>query len=242
MTIALILWSASGACLGLLLNALVLWLPVRMAEEEAFWLATAREQHPVKVLSSSYWKTLFSFKTEGGLTWLIILATICVTIVLHAHFGSTLKTVSWLVFFSFMITLGAIDLKTKYLPDLLTIPLVWLGLIVQLSDQTRSIGPSLAITGAVAGYGGLWLLAKTYQIIRKRDGIGFGDVKLLAAIGAWLGPAPLPWIMFLASILVVMFHSVQFLFVRKAMRHEEFAFGPWIVVATCVLFYAVFLR
>lgn len=225
-----------------MLNALVIWLPIRMREEEAFWIATVRESHPVKAFSTTYWKIFRSFKTDGWLTPLIILSTSCAAMILQNHFGTTWKAASWFVFFSLMITLGAIDLKTKYLPDILTIPLVWLGLVAQLSDKTSTVGPAMAITGAAAGYGALWLLAKTYQLIRKRDGVGFGDVKLLAAIGAWLGPAPLPWIMFLASILVVIFHALGFIFARKTIRQEEFAFGPWIVIGTFVLYYAVFLR
>lgn len=242
MITAATLWGLLGILLGLLLNAITVWLPARMAAEEEYWLASARDQPYVQTSKISYWRVLRSFNTGDWFAWFIIFGTGTVALILNIRFGNSLKTIIWLIFFSLMIILAAIDLKTKYLPDLLTIPLIWIGLIIQLFPKSQTVGPAMAIAGAASGYCVLWLLAKTYQLIRRREGVGFGDLKLLAAIGAWLGPAPLPWIMFLASLMVVTFHALRFLLKHRGMMKQEFAFGPWIVAGTFLFYYAAFLR
>lgn len=93
--------------------------------------------------------------------------------------------------------LAWIDAETGYLPDRLTLPLLWLGLLVNL-DHTFSSLP-LAVIGAALGYGLLWLLNHVFLLLTGRAGMGYGDFKLLAALGAWLGAAALPGILLAAS-------------------------------------------
>ena len=123
--------------------------------------------------------------------------------------------------------LARIDAQTHLLPDLLTLPLLWAGLLfhwlggwVTLSD---------AVAGAAAGYGVLWLIWAGFRGCSGRDGIGFGDLKLAAANGAWLGIEALPWTLLVASLA----GCVAALY-RRALSHrkqfEAVAFGPYLAL------------
>lgn len=150
--------------------------------------------------------------------------------------GLSAQAFSKSIFFIVLIALSFIDYYTRYLPNFLTIPLVWMGLFVQLFASTRTVGAELAIVGAIAGYLPLWIFAYIYRFLRGRDGMGFGDFKLLAAIGAWLGPYPIPWIILLASLLGSVFQLSKLLVQRQSTLHQYFPFGPWIVLATVIIY------
>lgn len=147
-------------------------------------------------------------------------------------YGATLLAGCWIVFGGGLVALAVIDARTKFLPDALTLPLMWLGIAMQLFTQTHTIGLEASVWGVIAGYVPLWLLAHAYRLLRGRDGLGFGDLKLLAAMGAWSGAWVLPDVVFLASVLALA--AVLLMRVIRKMSgdwHAEFPFGPWIIAA-----------
>ena len=138
----------------------------------------------------------------------------------------------WFLFGCVLVTLALVDYQTKLLPDVLTLPMIWLGLIIQLFPDTRTVGLEWALIGAVAGYLPLWLLAHGYRLLRGRDGLGMGDLKLLAAMGAWSGPLILPMVIVVASVLAIgVFLLAWCIQRRRGGLQEERPFGPWIVLA-----------
>ena len=146
--------------------------------------------------------------------------------------GLTLLAGGWLVFGWGLLALAVIDARTKLLPDILTLPLMWLGIVMQLFPETRTVGLEASVWGVLAGYVPLWLLAHAYRLVRGRDGLGFGDLKLLAAMGAWSGAAILPGVVFLSALMALIGILAMRLWRRGATDLEaEFPFGPWIIAA-----------
>ena len=112
--------------------------------------------------------------------------------------GGTLAGLSALLLVWMLIAMTFIDLDTQLLPDELTLPLVWLGLLVNLEGTFVPLQD--AVIGAAAGYMSLWVVYWMFRLATGKDGIGYGDFKLLAALGAWLGWMMLPVIVLLSSI------------------------------------------
>lgn len=124
---------------------------------------------------------------------LVELLTGALTLLTLSVLGLTTQGLLVALFCWFSVALALIDLDTLTLPDMLTLPLLWLGLIA--STQGALNEPSIAIAGAAAGYGGLYLLNALVKKSTGRDGMGRGDFKLTAAIGAWVGAAGLPLVL-----------------------------------------------
>lgn len=119
------------------------------------------------------------------------------------HWGMTLTAVCWSGFFMALLTLTAIDVRTLLLPDLITQPLLWVGLLAS-NTAVVSLPLSDAVLGAAAGYSALWAVAAVFERVTGQEGMGAGDFKLLAALGAWLGPwALLPLALIASSLCVV---------------------------------------
>lgn len=120
-----------------------------------------------------------------------------------------------------LLALALIDWRTQLLPDLLVYPLLWLGLLVNTHELFVPLHE--AVVGAVAGYLSLWLLNHLFYFFRKEAGMGYGDFKMFAVCGAWLGWMMLPWIAFGASVLTLLLWLT-----RRAWRHTQRAlpFGP----------------
>lgn len=140
-------------------------------------------------------------------------------------FGATPAALAAMAFVLCLLTLSWIDAQTGLLPDLLTLPLLWLGLLVNLRGGFVSLPD--AVLGAVAGYLILWCVYWGFRLCTGREGLGHGDFKLLAAVGAWLGWAALPPVLLLASILGL----VAVLLLRAAGRMrlgDPLSFGPCI--------------
>lgn len=139
-------------------------------------------------------------------------------------YGWSWLTLTGLVLTAFLIALTFIDADTQYLPDQLTLPLVWLGLLANYAGGLVSL--QQAVLGAVCGYMSLWLLNFVHKLWRGFDGMGAGDFKLLAALGAWLGAAVLPVIVFVAALV-----GVVAAVVLKAAKSQPIAFGPCLAIA-----------
>ena len=142
-------------------------------------------------------------------------------------FGAML--LSW-----FLIALSGIDLRTQLLPDQLTLPLMWLGLIASL--ETLYIAPKPALLGAIAGYVSLWTVWWLFKQITGKEGMGHGDFKLLAAIGAWTGlHGVLPTIL-LSSLVGAIIGSI-WLAAKGRDRATPIPFGPYLAIAGWVVFF-----
>jgi leader peptidase (prepilin peptidase)/N-methyltransferase len=100
-----------------------------------------------------------------------------------------------------LLTLAVIDFRAMILPDVIVLPLLWIGLLANLHG--RFVPLADAVIGATAGYMALWIVSRLYRLIRKRDGMGDGDLKLLAALGAWLGWRMLPPILLIAAVVAI---------------------------------------
>ncbi len=143
------------------------------------------------------------------------------------RYGFAWHTLAMLVFVWSMIALAFIDLDTFYLPDDITLPLVWAGLLANMGDLFVDL--QSAVIGAVAGYLALWLVFWGYKIATGKDGMGYGDFKLLAAIGAWLGWKMLPVVILLSSLVGAIVGISLIVFARHG-RNVPIPFGPYLVL------------
>jgi len=150
------------------------------------------------------------------------------------HFGYGLAGVGALVFLWAMIALCFIDLDTQLLPDSITLPLVWLGLLLNLSGTFTDI--SSAVVGAAAGYLALWSVFWLFKLTTGKEGMGYGDFKLLAAIGAWLGWQILPLTILLSSLVGAVV-GIGLIVLRKHGREIPIPFGPYLAAAGLLALY-----
>lgn len=144
------------------------------------------------------------------------------------HFGATPQLLPALVLTWSLIALTVTDLRTMYLPDDLTLPLLWAGLVISLWGVFAT--PPEAILGAAFGYGLLWGVFHLFKLATGKEGMGYGDFKLLAALGAWLGWQALPQIVLL-SALVGAAVGVGLIVSRRAEWSSRIPFGPYIAGA-----------
>ncbi len=145
-----------------------------------------------------------------------------------ARFGFTLVAAGAAVFCWAMLALAAIDLDTQLLPDDITLPLLWVGLLLNLQAAFAPL-PS-ALIGAVAGYLALWAIYWIFKLATGKEGMGYGDFKLLAAIGAWLGWQALPLVILLSS-LVGAVTGIGLIVFRGHGREKPIPFGPFLAAA-----------
>ena len=126
--------------------------------------------------------------------------------------------------------LAYIDLRTFRLPDVITIPLLITGLCFNFLAKASFANPMNALLGAIFGYTLLWLINYFYRIAKKQDGIGMGDAKLLASLGAWFGWQALPAILFIAA-LSGLIGGMIWLYCNKQDHQKAFPFGPFLAFA-----------
>ncbi len=151
------------------------------------------------------------------------------------HFGFGLPAAAALAFTWLLIALTMIDFDTQYLPDQLTYPLLWLGLLMSLthpvwSSVAQPVSPRDSILGATFGYLSLWSVYWAFKLITGKEGMGYGDFKLLAALGAWLGWQMLLPIILLSSATGAVF-GIAILFRKRMGRDTPMAFGPFLAIA-----------
>jgi len=149
------------------------------------------------------------------------------------RFGPTMAALGAALFVYFSIALALIDQETRLLPDHLTLPLLWVGLIANLRGAFVPLPE--AVTGAVAGYLSLWLVFWAYKLATGKDGMGYGDFKMNAAVGAFLGWKMLPLVILLSSFVGLAFGAIQMFAARgKWDAGFRFHFGPYIAIAALV--------
>lgn len=142
------------------------------------------------------------------------------------RFGPQLTVLLWCGLVATLVVLACIDFDTQFLPDDLTLPLMWAG-IVSAGLGWIPITLSASVGGAVAGYLSLWFVFHAYRLIRGREGMGAGDFKLLAALGAWMGLLLIPSIILLSSAVGALVGIALILF-RSHDREVPIPFGPYL--------------
>jgi leader peptidase (prepilin peptidase)/N-methyltransferase len=149
------------------------------------------------------------------------------------RFGATMTALGAALFIWFTIALAFIDQETGLLPDDLTLPLVWLGLLVNLAGAFVPLPD--AVVGAVAGYLSLWLVYQGYKLLTGKEGMGYGDFKMNAAVGAFLGWKMLPLVILLSSFVGLVFGALQMFAARGRWDAGfKFHFGPYLALAGIV--------
>jgi len=141
------------------------------------------------------------------------------------HFGFGPAGIAAIVFVWAMIALTFIDVDTQLLPDDITLPLLWLGLLLNLNGAFTTL-PN-AVIGAIAGYLTLWSVYWIFKLTTGKEGMGFGDFKLLAAIGAWLGWSLLPLVIVLSSVVGAVVGIALIVFTKHG-RNVPIPFGPYL--------------
>ncbi|TDV09813.1 prepilin peptidase [Paraburkholderia caballeronis] len=150
-------------------------------------------------------------------------------------FGPSVKAVTAFALCAALIATSAIDLEHQLLPDVLTLPLLWAGLIVNLAGTFVTLHD--AVLGAVAGYLALWCVYWAFRLLRGIEGMGYGDFKLLAALGAWLGWAALPQIVVIAAVAGAVIGLVA-TWSGKRRFDEPLPFGPYLAAGALVTLFA----
>ena len=147
------------------------------------------------------------------------------------RYGAGLTAFAAMVFVWSVVAASFIDLDTQLLPDGITLPLVWLGLVVNLGSTFIDLRS--AVIGAVAGYLSLWIVYWAFKLATGKEGMGFGDFKLLAAIGAWCGWQVLPLTILLSSFIGAAVGIGLIVFARHG-RSVPIPFGPYLGIAGIV--------
>lgn len=144
------------------------------------------------------------------------------------QFGPGVPAVAAMGLCAALLALACIDAQTSLLPDDITLPLLWAGLLLNISGMFAPLAD--AVIGAALGYGLLWLVFQAFRLATGKEGMGFGDFKLLAALGAWLGWRSLPEILLFSSLTGVLIGGVL-LVTGRAQRSDPLPFGPYLAAA-----------
>ena len=144
------------------------------------------------------------------------------------HFGFGWEALFALILTWALLAMSVIDIRQQLLPDVLILPLIWLGLMLNLDGMFTDIGSS--IYGAVAGYVSLWFVFHVFLLLTGKEGMGYGDFKLFALFGAWLGWQLLPQILLLSSLVGAITGLGMILFLGRD-KSIPIPFGPYLAVA-----------
>ncbi len=159
---------------------------------------------------------------------LVELFTAILTTFVVWKFGISLQSLGAVALTWYLIALSGIDIKTQLLPDNMTLPLLWLGIILNIFSTYTDLTSS--ILGAIFGYLALWLVFHLFKLVTGKEGMGYGDFKLLAALGAWLGWQSLPLIILLSSAVGAII-GLTMIATKLQERSTPIPFGPYLAVA-----------
>jgi len=151
------------------------------------------------------------------------------------HFGPGWEALMAIALTIALVAIAMIDADTQLIPDSIVLPLMWLGLAMSLFNpmagaQTLFIAPANAIVGAMAGYLSLWSVFWLFKLVTGKDGMGYGDFKLLAALGAWLGWQQLPMIIMMSAVVGAAI-NITMIVARGKDRSIPIPFGPYLATA-----------
>ena len=247
-----------GSLVGSFLNVVIYRLPIMMQrewrsdcleflqqpadkEESAFNLSVPRSRcgecgHRITALENI---PVISYLVLGGKCSacktrispqypLVELFTALVSVVVGWHFGVSLQALAALLLSWCLIGASGIDIGHKLLPDNITLPLLWLGILLSLFDIFISLQES--VVGAMVGYLSLWSVFMLFKLCTGKEGMGYGDFKLLAMLGAWLGWQPL-FVVILTSSLVGAIVGISMILLKKTERGTQIPFGPYLAAA-----------
>lgn len=163
---------------------------------------------------------------------LVEITSAVLAMLVFAVFGFSLFTLAALAFTWTVLAAAVIDWQTQFLPDQLVLPLLWLGLLLSLGhvQGLALVDAQSAIIGAAAGYLVLWLVFQLFLLVTGKEGMGYGDFKLLAAIGAWLGWQALPMVLLMASLAGAIVGGLL-MATGILERGKPMPFGPWLALA-----------
>ena len=167
---------------------------------------------------------------------LVELATGIAFAVVAWHFGFGWQAVLGLVFTACLIALCGIDIDRQLLPDVLTLPLLWIGLLASLWYAGGAAPPAStvdAVAGAAAGYAFLWTVFQLFRLLTGKEGMGYGDFKLFAAAGAWLGWQMLPLVLLLAAVVGAAV-GLTLIALKRHGRGVPIPFGPYLAGAAWI--------
>ena len=165
---------------------------------------------------------------------LVELLTMLLVLVCVWQFGFGWKGFGAVLLTCVLIALSGIDIRTQLLPDQLTLPLLWLGLIASL--ENLYLAPKTALLGVIAGYVSLWTVWWLFKQITGKEGMGHGDFKLLAALGAWIGLNGILPTILLSSVVGAIIGSV-WLAMKGRDRATPIPFGPYLAIAGWIVFF-----
>jgi len=247
-----------GAVVGSFLNVVIYRLPVMMQREwrhdclefleqpddataEKFNLNTPRSRcgncgHQITALENI---PIISYLVLGGKCSdckiaispqypMVELFTAILSVVVGWHFGVSLQTLAALFLTWCLIAASGIDIGHKLLPDTITLPLLWLGILLSLFNVFVSLETS--VIGAMAGYMSLWSVFILFKMVTGKEGMGYGDFKLLAMLGAWLGWKPL-LVVILTSSAVGAAVGITLIVLKKTERSTQIPFGTYLAAA-----------
>lgn len=218
-----------GTFVGAAINALVGWLPSYIFRQ---WESDAQVILGLSNNQSVQSRCRNSSSIERRTFVVIACGVLCVAVI-HL-FEFTREGLAFMVLTWSLIMVSLIDADHKILPDIIVLPLIWAGLIMNnLGFYTTN---SAALWGAVGGYMSMWIIARLFQLVAGQEGIGQGDFKLVSAIGAWGGWQVLPYTVLLAALLGVLVYSFsRFFGVRFRTESTIISFGPYISAAGWVV-------
>lgn len=246
-----------GLVLGSFLNVVILRLPRMM---QLAWQQEAREILELPAVTPARYSLTYppshcpgceapvrAWQNIPVLSWLLLrgrcascgqpisvqyplveLASGLMSAVCAWRFGMSPELLAALLLTWALIALAMIDAQTTLLPDDITLPLLWLGLLLALGPVFASLPD--AVIGAAAGYLSLWSVFWLFKLITGKDGMGYGDFKLFAALGAWLGWQALPACLLLASLIGTVYGLASILLQRRDAQ-KPFPFGPFLAIA-----------
>ena len=146
-------------------------------------------------------------------------------------FGATWTAVAAMVFSAYFIAMIFIDADTQLLPDQLTLPLMWGGIVFHLAAYLLQADWGItnlvdSLLGAIVGYMSLWSIFQLFKLVTGKEGMGYGDFKLLAALGAWLGISVLPIIIIMSAVVGLIFALIM-----KVAKNQPMPFGPYLAIS-----------
>lgn len=252
-----------GLCIGSFINVVIHRLPIMLENEwqqqqhddekppATYNLAKPDSHCPACQHKISIWhniplisylllkgKCAYCAQKFSAQYFIIEFITGLLSLVVAWYFGVNWLCAGALIFTWFLIPLVMIDLKHQLLPDAITILLLWIGLLYNLMFGFIALHD--AVIGVIAGYSFLWLFMNIYRLITGKIGMGHGDFKLLAAIGAWCGWQVLPFVIIVAALLGTVV-GVSYLIATRQKSSTPIAFGPYLAIAgwVALIFYPV---